>query len=72
MRKCTTTVADADPYRLWSVTEAAEKLGVGRGVVYGFIKDGALRTVIPNGYKHRQYVSDVELRRFVMEGAPND
>lgn len=72
MRKCTTTVADADPYRLWSVTEAAEKLGVGRGVVYGFIKDGALRTIVPNGYAKRQYISDVELRRFVMEGAPND
>ena len=63
---------DADPYRLWSVTEAAEKLGVGRGVVYGFIKDGALRTIVPNGYAKRQYISDVELRRFVMEGAPND
>lgn len=72
MRKRTPTVADADPYRLWSVTEAAEKLGVGRGVVYGFIKEGALRTVVPNGYAKRQYISDVELRRFVMEGAPND
>lgn len=59
---------DADPYRLRSVTEAAEKLGVGRGVVYGFIKDGALRTIVPNGYAKRQYISDVELRRFVMEG----
>lgn len=72
MSKRTPTVADADPYRLWSVSDVAEKLGVGRGVVYGFIKEGALRTVVPNGYKQRQYISDVELRRFVMEGMPND
>lgn len=72
MSKCTPKTTDADPYRLWSVSSAAEKLGVSRATVYRYVKDGALRTVIPNGYRERQYISDIELRRFVREGMPND